>query len=91
MRPLLRQHIDGPLLRFAVDAHIGDGVEPDLYGCLDGGEVGHFEPVGNSFWPPRRNLWVSSGSCGWCEHSFNTVRVRTRTGAGSGGVPVRSR
>ena len=30
MRTLLRKQIDGSLLRFAMDAHIGDGVEPDL-------------------------------------------------------------
>ena len=35
MRPLLRKQIDGSLLRFAMDAHVGDGVEPDLCGCVD--------------------------------------------------------
>ncbi len=43
MRTLLRQQIDGPLLRFAVDAHIGDGVEPDLRRRLDRAELGQFE------------------------------------------------
>jgi len=41
---LLRQQIDGSLLRFAVDAHIGDGIEPDLCGRVDGAEVGPLEP-----------------------------------------------
>ena len=45
MRTLLRKQIDGSLLRFAVDAHVGDGVEPDLRGRLDGVEVGQLEPL----------------------------------------------
>jgi hypothetical protein len=45
MRTLLGKQIDGSLLRFAVDAHVGDGVEPDLCGRLDGAEVGQLEPV----------------------------------------------
>ena len=45
MRTLLRKQIDGSLLRFAVDAHVGDGVEPDLRGRLDGVEVGQLEPM----------------------------------------------
>src|ERR1700689_5958059 len=45
MLPLLREQIDGPLLRFAVDAHIGDGVEPHLCSCLNGTEVGQFDSV----------------------------------------------
>ena len=45
MRTLLREQIDGSLLRFAVDAHIGDGVEPDLCCRVDRTEVGQLEPV----------------------------------------------
>jgi hypothetical protein len=32
-------------LRFAVDAHVGDGIEPDLCGRVNGAEVGQFEPM----------------------------------------------
>jgi hypothetical protein len=42
---LLRQQIDGSLLRFAMDAHISDGVEPDLCGRMDRAEVGQLEPM----------------------------------------------
>ena len=45
MRTLLRKQIDGSLLRFAVDAHVGDGVEPDLCGRVDRAEVGQLEPM----------------------------------------------
>src|SRR5580704_783152 len=45
MRTLLRKQIDGSLLRFAVDAHVGDGIEPDLCGRVNRAEVGQFEPV----------------------------------------------
>ena len=45
MRTLLREQIDGSLLRLSVDAHVGDGVEPDLSGGLDGGEFGELEAV----------------------------------------------
>ena len=45
MRTLLGQQIDGSLLRFAVDAQVGDGVEPDLCGRVDGAEVGQLEPM----------------------------------------------
>ena len=41
---LLRQQIDGPLLRLAVDPHVGDAVEPQLGGRLDSAEVGQLEP-----------------------------------------------
>jgi hypothetical protein len=41
----LRKQIDGSLLRLAVDAHIGDGVEPNLCGRLDSAEVGQLEPM----------------------------------------------
>ena len=43
MRTLFLQHVDGALMRLAVDAHIGDGVEPDLRGGLDGAELGQLE------------------------------------------------
>ena len=45
MRPLLRKQIDGALLRFAMDAQVCDGVEPDLCGCADRTEVGQLEPM----------------------------------------------
>jgi hypothetical protein len=45
MRTFLHQQIDGSLLRFAMDAHVGDGIEPDLRGRLDDAEVGQFEPM----------------------------------------------
>ncbi|HJY91561.1 MAG TPA: hypothetical protein VJ255_14845, partial [Candidatus Acidoferrum sp.] len=45
MRTLLRKQINGSLLRFAVDAHVGDGIEPDLCGRVNGAEVGQFEPM----------------------------------------------
>ena len=45
MRALLRQQIDGPLLRFAVDADVGDGVEPNLRRRLNGAEFGELEPM----------------------------------------------
>ena len=45
MLPLLREQIDGPLLRLAMDAQVGDGVEPHLCGRLDGTEVGQFDAV----------------------------------------------
>jgi hypothetical protein len=46
---LLREQIDGSLLRFAVDAHVGDGVEPDLRCGLKRDEVGLLEPVQEIF------------------------------------------
>ena len=45
MRALLRQQIDGPPLRLAVDAHIGDGVEPELRRRLNRAELSQFEPA----------------------------------------------
>ena len=45
MRALLREEIDGPLLRFAMNAQVGDGVEPHLRGRLDCAEVGQFDSV----------------------------------------------
>src|SRR5215831_13352154 len=45
MRSFLQQQIDGSLLCLAVDAHVGDGIEPDLCGGLDGSELGQLEPV----------------------------------------------
>ena len=45
MRTLLLKQIDGPLVRFAVNAQVGDGIEPDLRGGLDGAEVGQFNAV----------------------------------------------
>ena len=45
MRTLLREQIDGSLLRLSVDAHVGDGVEPDLCGSLDRAEVSQLEPT----------------------------------------------
>ena len=45
MAALLREQIDGPLLGLAVDAHVGDGVEPHLCGGLKGTEIGRLEPV----------------------------------------------
>jgi hypothetical protein len=45
MRLLLRQQIDGASLRFAVDAQVCDGVEPDLCGYADRTKVGQFEPM----------------------------------------------
>ena len=45
MRSFLQQQIDGSLLCLAVDAHVGDGIEPDLCGGLDGSELGQLEAV----------------------------------------------
>ena len=45
MRTLLREQIDGSLLRLSVDAHVGDVVEPDLCGSLDRAEVSQLEPT----------------------------------------------
>src|SRR5215471_4907940 len=45
MRTLPREQINGPLLRFAMDAQVGDGIEPHLRGRLDGAEVGQFDAV----------------------------------------------
>ena len=45
MRTLLRKEIDGTLMRLAVNADVGDGVEPDLRGCLDGAELGQLQPA----------------------------------------------
>jgi len=45
MWTFLHQQINGSLLRFAMDAHVGDGVEPDLRGCLDGAEVAQFDSM----------------------------------------------
>src|ERR1700756_1303738 len=45
MRSLLDQQIDGALLRLAVDAYVGDGVEPELCSGLDGGDFGELEAV----------------------------------------------
>jgi hypothetical protein len=45
LRTLLLQHVGGSLMRLAVDAHIGDGVEPDLRGGLDGAELGQLQPT----------------------------------------------
>jgi hypothetical protein len=42
MRSLLHQQI-GSLLRLAVDAYVGDGVEPELCSGLDGGQFGELE------------------------------------------------
>lgn len=39
------KQIDGPLVRFAVNAKVGDGIEPDLRGGLDGVEIGQFDAV----------------------------------------------
>src|SRR5262249_28579101 len=44
-RSLLDQPIDGALMRLTVNAHVGDGVEPELCGGLDGGEFGQLEAV----------------------------------------------
>src|SRR5262249_30597148 len=41
----LRKQIDGTLMRLAVDAHVGDGVEPDLGSGLDGAELGQLQPA----------------------------------------------
>src|SRR5262245_65772159 len=43
MRTLLRKQIDGTLMCLAVNADVGDSVEPDLRGCLDGAEFGQLE------------------------------------------------
>ena len=45
MRTLLRKEIDGTLMRLAVNADVGEGVEPDLRGCLDGAELGQLQPA----------------------------------------------
>src|SRR5262249_56864798 len=45
MRTLLRKQIDGTLMCLAVNADVGDSVEPDLRGCLDGAEFGQLEPA----------------------------------------------
>jgi hypothetical protein len=45
MRSLLHQQIDRSLLSLAVDSYVGDGVEPNLYSGLDGGEFGELEAV----------------------------------------------
>src|SRR5262245_38859192 len=45
MWTLLRKQIDGPLMGLAVDAHVGDGVEPDLRGRLNGAKIGELEPA----------------------------------------------
>src|SRR5215469_17849117 len=45
MRSLLPQQIDRSLLCLAVDAHVGDRIEPDLCGGVDGGEFGELEAV----------------------------------------------
>ena len=39
MRALLHQQIGGPPLRLAMDAHIGDGIEPELRRSLNGAEL----------------------------------------------------
>ena len=44
-RTLLRQQIDGSLLRLAVNAYIGDSVEPNLCGRVDRAEIGQLEPM----------------------------------------------
>lgn len=36
LQALFFEQIDGPSMRLAVDADIGDGIEPDLRGGLDG-------------------------------------------------------
>src|SRR5262245_38712414 len=43
MRTLFLQHVEGSLMRLAVDARIGDGVEPDLRGGLDGAELAQLQ------------------------------------------------
>jgi hypothetical protein len=45
MRTLLRKQIEGTLMRLAVNADVGDGVEPDLGGCLYGTELGQLQPA----------------------------------------------
>jgi hypothetical protein len=36
---------NGSLMRFAVEAYVGDGVEPHLRGRLDGAKLGQLEPT----------------------------------------------
>src|SRR5262245_11087421 len=45
MRTLLGKQIDGTLMRLAMDANVGDGVEPDVCGGLDGAELSQLEPT----------------------------------------------
>jgi hypothetical protein len=40
MRMLLRKVINGSLMRLAVEARVGEGVEPDLGGGLDSADMG---------------------------------------------------
>src|SRR4029077_7321929 len=39
MRSFLHQQIDRSLLSLAVDSYVGDGVEPNLYSGLGGGQI----------------------------------------------------
>jgi hypothetical protein len=43
LQALFFKQIDGPPMRLTVDAHIGDGVEPDLCGGLDGTELAQLQ------------------------------------------------
>ena len=43
MRAFLNKQIAGPLSRFVVDAHVGDGVEPESCRGLNGGEFRQFQ------------------------------------------------
>src|SRR5437899_5891015 len=45
MRTLLLEQIARPLMGFTVDAHIGDGVEPEACGGVDRAKVAELEPV----------------------------------------------
>jgi hypothetical protein len=49
MRTLLGKQIDGALLHLAVDAHVGDGIEPDLRGGLNGAELGQLQSAQEIF------------------------------------------
>ena len=63
MRTLLRKQIDGSLLRFAVDAYVGDGVEPDLRGRLDCAEVGQFDSMQEILFLITRKRQPVLGAC----------------------------